>query len=110
MHLLDLDHRISLAMSSVAGHAPGLDWLLLQAFQTDLLRLLPLIALLLSGAGDRDLRLEAGAALLAATLALAACALAQLVGGDRVRPALSGLYNFPSLPLAVQADALILRW
>ncbi|PSJ40698.1 phosphatase PAP2 family protein [Allosphingosinicella deserti] len=106
MHLLVLDHRISLAMSSVAGHAPGLDWLMLEALQTDLLKLLPLVALLLSGARDRHLRPDTGIALLAATLALATCALAQRVGGDRLRPALSGLYDFPSLPLAVQADRL----
>ena len=106
MHILVLDHRISLAMSSVAGHTPGLDWLMLEAFQTDLLKLLPLVALLLSGARSRDLRLDNGKALLAATLALAACALAQHVGGDRVRPALSGLFHFPSLPHAVQADRL----
>lgn len=106
MRISDLDHWISQAMSSVAGHLPALDWLLLHALQTDLLKLMPLIALLLSGTRHGGSRREAVTALLAATLALAACALAQHVGGDRIRPALSGLFAFPPLPPAAQADRL----
>ncbi|WP_165356356.1 phosphatase PAP2 family protein [Sphingosinicella sp. BN140058] len=106
MRISALDHRISEAMSAVAGHLPGLDWLLLQALQTDLLKLLPLVALLLLGRRDGEWRRETVTALLAATLALAACALAQHVGGDRVRPALSGLFAFPPLPPGAQADRL----
>ncbi len=101
-----IDLWITQEMSTVAGHSPGFDWLLLRAFQTDLLKLFPLIVILLAWPGPRSRRESVVAGLLAAGLALALAAIAQYFGCDRVRPALDGLYHFPALPTDVQADAI----
>lgn len=106
MRIAALDHSISEAMSAIAGGAPALDWLLLHAFQTDLLKLLPMIAVLLVVSRREGLRGNGIAGMVGAPLALAGAALAQRLGGDRVRPALGGLYDFPTLPAAVQADVV----
>jgi membrane-associated phospholipid phosphatase len=98
-----VDHWTSCAMSAVAGRSSWLDWLLLRAFQTDLLKLFPMIVLL-AWPGERGRRELGVAGLLSASLALAGAATAQRFGSDRVRPALSGLFHFPALPTEIQTD------
>jgi undecaprenyl-diphosphatase len=99
-----IDLWISSAMSAVAGQSPVLDGLLLCAFQTDLLKLFPMIVVLIASPGARGRRESNVAGLLGAALALVGAAIAQHFGSDRVRPALSGLFDFPALPPEVGRD------